>query len=299
MTVLTAFSPTVLAWVAASDLDRFFAEFAQSLADHGYSRSTQQKYLHSVAHFARWMVRCRLIAPEIDAAAIGHLVDFLRQRDATTPAQDRTSAHARPAQEGLPPCAPASGCSPASDAPRRLSQAVVPDRGRYGRVYAAELPPIPHREWRPGLSAVGGVDPLASPAAWRLAPLPEPLSDDEVQRLLAATRSVPGRPPLTRSPPTCARSGRPRFAGESSCDMSRPSRAAHPGESPCVHLPGKGRKERSVPVWATTATAVRRWVKLNAQLAADSPLLPSRAGPAMTRANVAQPRHHCAREPHR
>ncbi len=54
----------------------------------------------------------------------------------------------------------------------------------------------------------------------------------------------------------------------------------------CVHLHGKGRKQRSVPLWRSTVKIVRTWLKQNPQLKKDSPLLPSRNGHAMTRANV-------------
>jgi site-specific recombinase XerD len=59
-------------------------------------------------------------------------------------------------------------------------------------------------------------------------------------------------------------------------------------EAPCVHLRGKGRKQRSVPLWKATARDVRAWLHLNGQPAPESPLLPTREGKAMTRANVAQ-----------
>jgi site-specific recombinase XerD len=54
----------------------------------------------------------------------------------------------------------------------------------------------------------------------------------------------------------------------------------------CVHLHGKGRKQRSVPLWRSTVKALRAWLRLNPQLAAEAPLLPNRNGSAMTRANV-------------
>lgn len=54
----------------------------------------------------------------------------------------------------------------------------------------------------------------------------------------------------------------------------------------CVHLHGKGRKQRSVPLWRSTVKAVRAWLKQNPQLEAASPLLPNRNGHAMTRTNV-------------
>jgi site-specific recombinase XerD len=55
----------------------------------------------------------------------------------------------------------------------------------------------------------------------------------------------------------------------------------------CVHLHGKGRKQRSVPLWRSTVKAIRAWLKLNPQLGAASPMLPNRNGHAMTRTNVA------------
>lgn len=55
----------------------------------------------------------------------------------------------------------------------------------------------------------------------------------------------------------------------------------------CVHLHGKGRKQRSVPLWHSTVKAVRAWLRLNPQFEAASPLLPNRNGQTMTRTNVA------------
>lgn len=55
-----------------------------------------------------------------------------------------------------------------------------------------------------------------------------------------------------------------------------------------VRLHGKGRKQRTLPLWKSTAQAVREWLQLNPQLRTDVPLLPTRDGRSMTRANVAQ-----------
>lgn len=60
------------------------------------------------------------------------------------------------------------------------------------------------------------------------------------------------------------------------------------GEAPCVHLQGKGRKQRSVPLWKDTAKEVRAWLRINGDPSPDSPLLPTRQGHSMTRKNVAQ-----------
>jgi site-specific recombinase XerD len=56
----------------------------------------------------------------------------------------------------------------------------------------------------------------------------------------------------------------------------------------CVHLHGKGRKQRTVPLWHSTVSEVRAWQKANPQLEARSPLLPNREGVAMTRDNVSK-----------
>jgi len=60
------------------------------------------------------------------------------------------------------------------------------------------------------------------------------------------------------------------------------------GPTSSIRLHGKGRKQRSLPLWKTTAKAVRDWLHLHPQLQADAPLLPRRDGKPMTRANVAQ-----------
>jgi site-specific recombinase XerD len=56
----------------------------------------------------------------------------------------------------------------------------------------------------------------------------------------------------------------------------------------CVHLRGKGRKQRSVPLWKTTILEIRAWLRLNPRLRGEAALLPNRDGRAMSRSNVAQ-----------
>jgi site-specific recombinase XerD len=56
----------------------------------------------------------------------------------------------------------------------------------------------------------------------------------------------------------------------------------------CVHLQGKGRKQRSVPLWKTTVLETRAWLRRNPHLRAEAALLPNRDGYAMTRWNVGQ-----------
>lgn len=54
----------------------------------------------------------------------------------------------------------------------------------------------------------------------------------------------------------------------------------------CVHLCGKGRKQRSTPLWKSTAQEIRVWLKHNPMLNNDSALLPNRDSHMMTRDNV-------------
>ena len=53
-----------------------------------------------------------------------------------------------------------------------------------------------------------------------------------------------------------------------------------------VQLHGKGRKQRTVPLWKETATEIRQWLAY-ADLRPEYPLVPNRKGLPMTRTNVA------------
>jgi integrase/recombinase XerD len=57
--------------------------------------------------------------------------------------------------------------------------------------------------------------------------------------------------------------------------------------SPSVRLHGKGRKQRTVPLWKETAAKIRHWLAY-ANLKAEQPLVPTRLGLPMTRSNVAE-----------
>tara|TARA_R110001606_G_scaffold397226_1_gene573055 strand:+ start:4537 stop:5547 length:1011 start_codon:yes stop_codon:yes gene_type:complete len=54
-----------------------------------------------------------------------------------------------------------------------------------------------------------------------------------------------------------------------------------------VRLHGKGRKQRTVPLWKETATQIRQWLRY-ADLRAEQHLIPNRSGLPMTRTNVAE-----------
>ena len=55
--------------------------------------------------------------------------------------------------------------------------------------------------------------------------------------------------------------------------------------SPCVRIHGKGRKERVVPLWASTARVLSTWIR-EERLPSDAPLFPNRQGARMSRSGV-------------
>ena len=57
------------------------------------------------------------------------------------------------------------------------------------------------------------------------------------------------------------------------------------GSCAYVHLKGKGRKQRIVPLWRTTASCLRQWLRAYPR-PADQPLFPNRAAGPMTRTGV-------------
>ena len=58
--------------------------------------------------------------------------------------------------------------------------------------------------------------------------------------------------------------------------------------SPCVHIHGKGRKQRAVPLWRTTTVLLRVWKRELGEIAQTASMFPNRDGAAMTRSNVTQ-----------
>lgn len=54
-----------------------------------------------------------------------------------------------------------------------------------------------------------------------------------------------------------------------------------------IHIHGKGRKERSVPLWRRTAAELKRWLKTYPR-GPENPLFPNRAGKPLTRVGVSE-----------
>ena len=60
--------------------------------------------------------------------------------------------------------------------------------------------------------------------------------------------------------------------------------------SPSVRLLGKGRKERSIPLWSSTASQLRQWLRTRPHTP-TSPLFPNRSGSKLSRTNVTERLH--------
>jgi integrase/recombinase XerD len=58
--------------------------------------------------------------------------------------------------------------------------------------------------------------------------------------------------------------------------------------SPSVHIMGKGRKQRSVPIWPSTVAIIRAWKRRMGAVNDDAHTFPNRDGSAMSRSNVTQ-----------
>src|SRR4051794_25449461 len=59
-------------------------------------------------------------------------------------------------------------------------------------------------------------------------------------------------------------------------------------KSPSIHLMGKGRKQRTVPLWRSTITLMRAWKRRMGEAEDNAPMFPNRRGEAMSRSNVTQ-----------
>lgn len=58
--------------------------------------------------------------------------------------------------------------------------------------------------------------------------------------------------------------------------------------SSAIRILGKGRKERQVPLWPSTARQIKRWLQEGKSRGGDQPLFPNRMGGPLTRTSVAE-----------
>ncbi|PNW30493.1 UNVERIFIED_CONTAM: integrase, partial [Euhalothece sp. KZN 001] len=135
-------------------------------------------------------------------------------------------------------------------------------------------------------------EPMAAPVAQQVFAIPmkrfersliESLTRDEIDAILAApdTRTACGyrdRVMLTLMYNTGARVSEATAWRVDDASLGRCS---------VIRIRGKGRKERSVPLWRSTASLLRDWLKRN-QPSPNSPLLPNARGVQMTRSGLEQ-----------
>lgn len=58
--------------------------------------------------------------------------------------------------------------------------------------------------------------------------------------------------------------------------------------NPAVRILGKGRKERQVPLWNSTARQIKRWLQEQGPCGSERPLFPNRMGGRLTRTTVTE-----------
>jgi integrase/recombinase XerD len=191
----------------------------------------------------------------------------------------RLSPSAAPAPAPWRPTATRSSCCWASRATHRETS-LRARSGRPGRAARAGLPRPPRnraRQQRPHPQRPAGRDPLVHaryaalrdptclPISARVLAIPAKRFDRPVlgylsREQIAAILAAPDRKHLERP----ARHGpvrhrlqhrRPRLRTH---PPAGPRRA--PGPADCVHLHGKGRKHRAIPLWKNNATELRGWL---------------------------------------
>lgn len=57
------------------------------------------------------------------------------------------------------------------------------------------------------------------------------------------------------------------------------------GDTPQIRIRGKGRKERTIPLWPETRTGIRRWL-VHVAASGDTPLFPDRSGGRLSRSGL-------------
>jgi site-specific recombinase XerD len=67
--------PVPAAWLRASDLAPFVPAYARRLVERRYAANTVRMYVYGVAHFARWMRRCRVDVRDLADEVVQRFID--------------------------------------------------------------------------------------------------------------------------------------------------------------------------------------------------------------------------------
>ncbi len=159
------------------------------------------------------------------------------------------------------------------------------ERGNCARTRNARLAAV-----RAFFDYVGARDPAALPQAQRIRAIPQKRFD----RPLLGHLTRPETEALLDAPDQTRWSGRRDRAmflvmyntgTRVSEAISLCHRDLHLGSSAYVHVHGKGRKERCIPLWKTTVRVLTEWVK-ETPVSEDAPLFPNRHGQPLSRSGV-------------
>lgn len=325
MDSINSLPPLAKTWLLDGPLAAHVDAYTANLERGSYSRQSSRSHIDALAHFAHWMARCTLTASQLDEDCVSQFLNFhlpscdchsmaLRNHDQLRAGLGlllEVLREERVIAELLPPTGPIAEELNRYDAHMRDARglAVGTRKDRLYRVgqflrwkfadraftgkdmlvedlcafITKELERVNSTSHAQSLAASfrayfryrltcgdevrGLLGTISTPAQWTLASLPRALTAVEVQRLMALMYNTGARVS--------------EVIGVKVSDVVLDASA-------CVHLHGKGRKDRSVPLWRSTAKSVRQWLKLNPDLGPTSALLPNRCGEAMTRSNVTQ-----------
>ncbi|MBK7062363.1 MAG: site-specific integrase [Rubrivivax sp.] len=75
MYAIESIHPVPAAWLRASDLAPFVPAYARRLVERRYAANTVRMYVYGVAHFARWMRRCRVDVRDLADEVVQRFID--------------------------------------------------------------------------------------------------------------------------------------------------------------------------------------------------------------------------------
>ena len=209
MDAFKSFHPLPAAWLRDSDLAPFIPAYVRRLVDRHYAANTVRMYVYSVAHFAHWARGHRVDLHHLGDEVVRRFIDeHLPHCTCPSPVQrclqrfDSHMVHARGLAENTrirrlgvvrallrfrATDDPDVMATPSADELRRF---ITQELSRISPASASSLAGALRSYLR--FLTLGGVGVehllpvIASPAHWRLAPLPQTLSPSEVARLLDA-----------------------------------------------------------------------------------------------------------------
>lgn len=204
MDIFESLTDLAAARLRASALAPFVQPFWDRLAEKRYSTGTARQYMNCVAHFAHWSRRRRFAIQSLDQHVIAFVDEHLPRCTCAAPVQRsrnqvRAALHHLLHAKGLASSTRLRRTAIVRALLSMTSNATTPSAEELRHFLAEELSRVSAASGGVTATAVRSylrfrafegdrVDHLlpvvASPANWRLAPLPQTLAPDEVNRLL-------------------------------------------------------------------------------------------------------------------